>query len=244
MSMVVVKPIDGLGEIVVSDLYNSYPLLSLPDTRILCFINRIFNPEKVAILAPKISLKAEFKKLDCYPYGKIILFPLMVKYGIAKGYFVEVIVTNIILNNDDKIVPIFPNELISDCDYPLKELIEKELKTIKNIGNAYELIGILHQKNLGIIADDFREAINRFEGYDYEGSIKFFRKVIEGLRKYAQDNVIETRNRNDNIKDFLSKTFHLMSNFGEHTGTTGYLDEAILSREITIAISAYISKKL
>ena len=179
MSMVIVKPINGLGEIIVSTLHDKYPLLLLPDTHVLCFINRIFNIEKEVILAPKISLKAEIIRSDYYPHAKIALLPLMINYGIANGYFVEVIVTNIILKDGGKIVPIFPNELISDCDTSLKELIEKELKVIKNIGSSYELIGILHQKNLGVIADDFREGINRFEIHDYEGSLKFFRKVIK-----------------------------------------------------------------
>ncbi|MFZ3144773.1 MAG: hypothetical protein WA122_00690 [Methanothrix sp.] len=38
----------------------------------------------------------------------------------------------------------------------------------------------------------------------------------------------------------MGKAFHLLSNFGEHTGTGASINEAILAKEITISIAKYI----
>jgi hypothetical protein len=40
------------------------------------------------------------------------------------------------------------------------------------------------------IANDLTEALLRFEKNDYEESIKFFRKVIEGLKNYIKEKTI------------------------------------------------------
>ena len=246
MSMIIVKPIDSEEKMEVQDLYYKYPvLMNTTDMKILCFINRVFNTQKEVVLTPKISVLASVVKPDAYQNWKFNLISLLT-LGIASGYYVEVIATNFVFHDGGatNFIPFFPNELIADCHYSIKERIGDEIKLLKDVGHSYEIIGLLYQKKLGVIGDDFREAIIRFENHDYEGSIKFFRKVIEGFREYAKNNIVVSQNRTDNLKDFLTKTFHLLSNFGEHAGTSASFDEAILSKEITIAVSSYISKKI
>jgi hypothetical protein len=246
MSMIIVKPIDSEGKMEVQDLYNKYSfLMSSPDMKILCFINRVFNTQREVVLSPKSSVLADIIKPEGYQNSKLNLISLL-NYGIACGYYVEVIATNFIFRDGEatNFIPILPNEFVADCHYLIKDLIGEEIKLLKDVGHSYEIIGLLYQKKLGNIGDDFREAIIRFENHDYDGSIKFFRKVIEGFRTYVNGNIVVSKNRTDNLKDFITKTFHLMSNFGEHTGTSASFDEAVLSKEITIALSSYLSKKI
>lgn len=246
MSMIVVKPIDSELKIEVQDLYNKYPvLMASPDMKILCFINRVFNTQKEVVLSPKTSMLADIVKPEGYSDCKLSLISLL-NHGIANGYYVEVIATNFVFQDDKTInlILILPNEFVADCHYSIKDLIGEEIKLLKYVGYSYEIIGILYQKGLANIGDDLMEATIRFENHDYEGSIKFFRKVIEGFKTYVKDNIIVSENRTDNLKDFISKTYHLMSNFGEHARTSGSFDEAVLSKEITIALSSYMSKKL
>ena len=247
LSLAIVKPIDDKGDIDARKLHEKYSGFCQDGVSVMVFVNRIFNEEKRVVVTPKTSLDVPIKVLKGgYPEYKINLFRLMEKYGIARLYYVELIATNFIIKRDDKVVmiPIFPNEIILDCDYGIEVIIKKEIETLHKIGKSYEIIGILQHKDLPQIAEDMREAIIRFERQDYDGAIKFFRKVTEGFKKIADKSSIESENRTDALKKFLTGAYHLMSNFGEHAGSSGSMEEAILSKDISIAISEYMVKKL
>ncbi|MCD6236372.1 MAG: hypothetical protein J7K13_00255 [Thermoplasmata archaeon] len=172
----------------------------------------------------------------------------MLKYGIPKGYCVELIITNFIIKSGDKtvLIPVFPNEIIPDCDYGIREVIETDVKVLQEITETYEVIGKLHYLGLIDIAEDLREAEIRLEKGDIDGSIKFFRKTVEGLKKFVSKNksILESANRADALKDYITKSYHLLSNFGEHTGTEALTAEAHLSKTITVSIAKYIVEKM
>jgi len=111
-------------------------------------------------------------------------------------------------------------------------------------GEAYEAIGKLYHINLPNIASDLQEGIVRFNKGDIDGSIKFFRKVIEAFKLLINENNVGSSNRAEALKKYLNKTYHLLSNFGEHAGTSALIDEGILAKEITISITNYIARKL
>ncbi|RLI62079.1 MAG: hypothetical protein DRO88_12245, partial [Promethearchaeia archaeon] len=94
------------------------------------------------------------------------------------------------------------------------------------------------------IADDLRDGIVRSERGDIDGSIKFFRKVIEGFESWVNKDVVGSSNRIEALKKYLKKAYHLLSNFGEHAGTEALMNEGILSKEITISIAKYLLAKM
>lgn len=54
----------------------------------------------------------------------------------------------IIKNKTQTIIPIFPNELIFDCDNEIEKIIEKEVEIIHKISETYEIIMKLHRVDL------------------------------------------------------------------------------------------------
>ena len=242
--MIIVKPVDEKGCLNIQKLYEKYSIFLKEGTRVMCFFNRVFNENKKTVKKLNESIEAKFIENQYHP--KIDLMPMRKKHGVAKGYYAEIIASNIVLEEEGKkiIVPVFPNEITLDCDYGIENVIKSEIEILKNVGRSYETIGLLHERGLEKIAEDFREAMVKLEESNYEGSINCFRKVIEGFKKYTKDHQIETKNRTDAIRDFLAKTYHLMSNFGMHAETKGFFEEAILSKDITTAVSEYITKKM
>jgi len=56
---------------------------------------------------------------------------------------------------------------------------------LRELGGMYEVVDLLSTVGLQDISADLWEGLVRYYSGDYEGSIKFFRKVVEGLRKIA-----------------------------------------------------------
>jgi len=115
---------------------------------------------------------------------------------------------------------------------------------LKELGSTYEVIGHLSVAGLQDIAADLLEGLRRFYSSDYEGSIKFFRKVVEGLRNVVKETDVFEGNRKEFLYEYLSKAYQLISNFGEHAGTRGSLHEARLSRDIALSLSRYLAEYL
>lgn len=137
-------------------------------------------------------------------------------------------------------------DIVNFAPYALKEQIQKEMETLSKIGEAFETVGSLYQCGLDEVASDLTEGLLRMEKNDPEGALKFFRKVVEALRTYVKkpEVIIISANRKDLVKRFLSSTFSLLSNFGEHAGTQGWIDEATLAKEVTITTIRYILSTL
>lgn len=244
--MIIVKQINEDGQIDIEELRHRYPKFCVQNVDLLIFINRIFNEEYNVIRTLKLTTEAPIVKSKSYLYYRLDLFKVMAKYGIPRDYYIEVVATNFIIKNKTKteMIPIFPNEIILDCDYRIEEIIENEIESIRKISETYEIIGKLHHAGLMEIANDLREGIVRAEKGDIDGSIKFFRKVIEGFESWINEDVIKSPNRVDALKKYLKKAYHLLSNFGEHAGTEALINEGVLAKEITVSIAKYLLAKM
>jgi len=234
------------------EVSNMYPLIFKAIERGLhlkgrVYLSRFYNEKGKVIKEYKQLFVLPIKKISYTYYLDLTRFHL--QDGIPVGYIVEFLLLGLISVIKDKVseTPIFPNEFRVKIDTTVpdkvKESIEMERNTLEQIGRDVEVIGILYDANLQYIASDLIEALTRFYIADYEGSIKFFRKVVEGLRNYVQDKGIKGmhENRLKLLRAYLSKAFQLISNFGEHSGTYGFMPEAIFSKDIAISACKYVT---
>jgi len=172
------------------------------------------------------------------------------RYSIPIGYFLEILLISLIVESGSKRgeMPVYPDEfryLISPSA-PLKvsNLVEGYARVLKELGGMPEVVSLLSIVGLQDISADLSEGLRRFYSGDYEGSIKFFRKVVEGLRNVVEQTDVFEEKRREFLYQYLSKAYHLISNFGEHAGTRGFLPEARLSRDIALSASRYLAEYL
>jgi tetratricopeptide (TPR) repeat protein len=97
---------------------------------------------------------------------------------------------------------------------------------------------------------------SRFEIGDYDEAIKSYRKVVEGFRNNLEEKetkegkkvfkrlIDNSENRTEKIVDFLSKTYSLFSNFGEHYGTHAFEEEGVFMHKLVENLTEYLTKKL
>jgi len=210
------------------------------------YVDRFYN-EKGDVIK-------EYKQLFVLPLEKIgtsyyIDFMFFHADGIPLGYFVEALLINFVLTAKDGRkgeMPIFPNEYLVKKETSLPDTVSRrvdiEKYSLERIGRDVEVIGLLYDIKLDNIATDLVEALTRFHMSDYEGAIKFFRKVVEGLRNYVQSNKLGdmSENRQELLREYLSKAYQLISNFGEHSGTHGFMPEAVLSKDIAVSSCRYV----
>ncbi len=135
--------------------------------------------------------------------------------GIPLGYYPEAIlvsfvyeVTRSIIANE---IPIFPNELqYEESGYVpsrVADNVKADKESLKKMGEDIETISFLHTVGLRQVAEDLLEALKRFYSLsDFEGSIKFFRKVVEALRNYVRNKnvTIVSDKRIKFLQEFLS----------------------------------------
>jgi hypothetical protein len=173
-----------------------------------------------------------------------------IRYGIPIGYFLETLLISLIVKSgaEQYEVPIYPDEFrySKSLSTPPKvsNLVEGYVRVLRELGSVYEVVGHLSAAGLQDIAADLLEGLWRFYSGDYEGSIKFFRKVVEGLRNTVEKTDVFGGNRKELLYQYLSKAFQLISNFGEHAGTRGSIHEARLSRDIALSASRYLAEYL
>jgi hypothetical protein len=172
------------------------------------------------------------------------------RYGIPIGYFLEALLISLIIKSGSKQyeMPIYPDEfrysIPLSTPSKVSNLVEGYARVLKELGGAYEVVSHLSAAGLQDIAADLLEGLRRFYNGDYEGSIKFFRKVIEGLRNIVNETGVFEEKRKEFLYQYLSKAYQLISNFGEHAGTRGSLHEARLSRDIALSASRYLAEYL
>ncbi|MFP3287895.1 MAG: hypothetical protein RXP86_11595 [Acidilobus sp.] len=218
-------------------------------------IHRVFNEEgDVAnefnkdVVAPVTGL------LGLFPTYILDLTEVHLGYGIPIGYFLEVLLISLTVKSGSKQFEtlIYPDELkyLELSLTPLKAstkmstLVKGNVNVLKELGSTYEVIDHLRVAGLQDMAADLLEGLRRFYSSDYEGSIKFFRKVVEGLRKVVDERDVFEGNRKELLHQYLSTAYRLISNFGEHAGTSGSLHEARLSRDIALSLSRYLAEYL
>jgi len=168
------------------------------------------------------------------------------RYGIPLRYFLEVFLVSFIIGVEPSRheLAVFPHEFKYSISLwaplELKSMVEPYLDELRRVGEAYEVVGLLSGAGLSNLAGDLAEGLRRFYWGDYEGAIKFFRRVVESLRNLVEQAEIFSKSRKELLHAYLSKAFQLISNFGEHAGTRGSLYEAELSRDIALSASRYI----
>ena len=215
-------------------------------------IYRVFNEEGDVVKEFNKDIVAPVAELDgFYPTYILDLTEVHLGYGIPIGYFLEVLLISLTVKSGSKQFEmlIYPDEfrLSEPPSTPppkVSALVQGNVNVLKELGSTYEVIGHLSVAGLQDIATDLLEGLRRFYSSDYEGSIKFFRKVVEGLRNVVKGTDVFEGNRKEFLSEYLSKAYQLISNFGEHAGTRGSLHEARLSRDIALSLSRYLAEYL
>lgn len=240
-------------------LDSPYPQFTINGMGIRCFLNRVFTEDGKRIVSqPRCTHVFKIYKPESYSTTMLNLSKFALREGIPKNYFIETIAINFVYERKDEAsgkretieFPIYPREIKSDVDAyaptRIDEQIHSEIESLTKIGEAFETIGLLYQFGLHETASDLTEGLLRVERNDHEGAIKFFRKVVEGFRNHIKDQNITfiSEKRTEEMKRFLSTSYSLLGNFGEHAGTHGWMDEATFAKEIAIATSRYILSTL
>jgi len=254
------EPLQLLPNRAVLDLSRSLtqgysPLLALlnrggSELSVRAYINRVFNAKGEVVKEYKELTLLRLVRVALSFYIDFTLYHL--RDGIPIGHFIELLLINFrfkVREEEREIeveTPIFPNEfsveLSSEVPKDVEALIERERRALESIGRDVETVGLLFDVGLGHVAVDLRECLTRYYMSDFEGATKFCRKVVEGLRNYVKNSTIEgmSENRRELLEGFLSKAYQLISNFGEHSGTYGFMPEATFSKDIAVASSRYI----
>lgn len=242
----------------IKEIVSRYEHRCVKNTIGRCYISRIFNEKLRLVSRPRC-----FRVLDIInsTMGEnqgffLDLTELANELSIPDGYILEILALAFIMETGDEEVSIFPFETRIDATEEILPQVEQELKALGEISNVFEATNFLKNIGLGEIANEMSDGHVRFEQGDYDGSIKAYRKVIEGFRNFLREKTVEegtqtykrlidqSMNRTENIVTFLSKTYSLLSNFGEHYGTHAFDEEGIFARKLVESISEYLAKKL
>jgi hypothetical protein len=212
-------------------------------------IRRVFNEEGDVVREVNESIEVpvlEFKSHTCV----LDLAEMHFRYGIPIGYFLEVLLISLIVKNESKQygVVVYPDEfrysMPPNIPQKVSNLVMGYARVLRELGGMYEVVDLLGTVGLQDVSADLWEGLVRFYGNDYEGSIKFFRKVVEGLRNIVKEADAIEGSRKEHLYEYLSKAYSLISGFGEHAGTRGSLPEARLSRDIALSTSRYLAEYL
>jgi len=251
------RPVLDLPRSLTQGYPTIFELLKAEDTElsVRAYINRVFNTEGEVVKEYRQLTLLKLVRIGVlYPYIDFTWYHL--KDGLPVGRFIELLLISFRIKvreegQESEIeTPIFPGEFRSELsdEVPsgVKILIKREKKALKSIGNDVETVGLLFDVGLGHVAVDLVEGLTRYYMSDFEGAVKFFRKAVEGLRNYVKGVAVEGmgENRRELLEGFLSKAYQLVSNFGEHSGTYGFMPEATFSKDIAVACSRYIASYL
>jgi len=216
-------------------------------------VRRVFNEEGDVVkeINENVEAPAIGLKFDTYSYTYVLyLTKIHLDYSIPIGYFLEVLLISLTAKSESKQygVVVYPDEfrysMPPTIPQKVSNLVMGYARVLRELGNMYEVVDLLNTVGLQDISADLWEGLVRYYGNDYEGSIKFFRKVVEGLRNIVKESDVIEGSRKDHLYEYLSKAYSLISSFGEHAGTRGSLPEARLSRDIALSTSRYLAEYL
>jgi hypothetical protein len=237
-------------------------LMIFPLPKLQIFLSRVFNDEASCTCEPRKFAIVEV----LYPYDYnasqrvykgyfIDVHKLATELSIADGYFMEILAISWIDSvNGQKIV--FPNETKVDGEKEIENAIKQRYSSLSKISAVSQSNSILSSFGLKAVVDELSAGYADFEKGDTDGTIKHYRKVIEGYKNFlVQKESVDGKNeykflidnsndRTEKLVDFLKKSYNLLSNFGEHVGTTVSDDERILANNIVEGLTQYITKKL
>jgi hypothetical protein len=245
----------------IDDIAKKYRYLITPATRLQIYLSRVFNEELKTVCEPKKFAIVDVLYSRAYNNGwkegnfSVDVHDLATELSIPDGYFMEILAISWINSkNGQKIV--FPNETRIDAEKMVEPRIVERIESLRKIGSMQQSQSILSQFGLKHVVEELSAGYADFEKGDTDGTIKHYRKVIEGYKNsLVQKESVDGKNeykllidnstdRTEKVVDFLKKTFNLLSNFGEHIGTTVSDDERILANGLVEDLTEYITKKL
>ena len=212
-------------------------------------VRRVFNEEGDVVKEINENIEAPVIERETNIYV-LDLTKIHLDYGIPIGYFLEVLLISLTAKSRTKRygVVVYPDEfrysIPPTIPQKVSSLVTGYARVLRELGGMYEVVDLLGTVGLQEISADLWEGLVRFYSGDYEGSIKFFRKVVEGLRNIVKEADVIEGSRKEHLYEYLSKAYSLISGFGEHAGTRGSLPEARLSRDIALSTSRYLAEYL
>jgi tetratricopeptide (TPR) repeat protein len=244
-----------------SEIGDKYNHMIKENTRANVYISRIFNENFQVSAEPRLfsSLNLWFAQVrDGNDYIDDLYFDfeaLANKLCIPDGYYIEILVTSIV-NREFGEKVVFPNETKLDVIKALEDIVKERLEVLNKIATVSQSHSFLSELGLSEISKELSLGYSRFEIGDYDGAIKAYRKVVEGFRNYLvkkEDSdgkkvykklIDNSESRTEKIIEYLSKTYSLLSNFGEHYGTHAYDEEGVFAHKIVENLTEYLTKKL
>jgi len=213
------------------------------------FIDRVYSDQWISVKEYKAiytcNLRSEYEN-NAYIF--VIDIDHLKSDGLPQGYSLLLTLFSVTTPKGETF-PVFPNEfrIFVDEDLKVPQHVMVEIESLSRLQEGLDVVVYLHDVGFQRIAVDLMEGLRRFNAGDYEGAIKFFRKVVEGWRNLLQQqdfSIPVGEKRREALRDYASKAFHLLSNFGEHAGTHGSYKEALLSKNMAMELSRYLASYL
>lgn len=143
-------------------LESDYPQYCKDGNSIRCYLSRIYNTAKKTTVQPRELAVMQIEKKQGQYWPRMILSTMARKYGIAKGYFVELLLINFVAGNYE--IPIFQNEFKVDAsDTEIQRRLMEDLETLQTVAQFFETIGILSLHGFHEIANELTEGLTRYE---------------------------------------------------------------------------------
>jgi len=209
------------------------------------FIDKVYSIQWTSVKEYKIMHTCSLKRItDVFQVD----ISHLKRDGLPQGYYILLTLFSITTLKGETF-PVFPNEfrIFIEEGLNVPQHVIAEVESLSRLQEGLDIVAYLQDVGLQPIAVDLMEGLRRFNAGDYEGAIKFFRKVVEGWRNLLQkqDFSIPVREgRREALRDYASKAYNLLSNFGEHAGTRGSYIEALLSKNIAVELSRYLASYL
>ena len=229
--------------------------LEAPLAQARVYIGRLFNEDGEVVMEINSVDTVDVKY--CPPFSPTTLFPgycidltgVARKLELPLKYYLEILLFTLIVKMGSLVQReylVYPYEFrynLHGVPDKIRVFVESYAPSLKKAAGSVELSIILAKIGLESLSADLVDGLKRFYSGDYEVSIKFFRKVIEGLRNHVRESMFWSK-RDELLHDYLSKTFQLISNFGEHASTRASVYEAESSMEVCLSGVKYLSRYL
>ena len=230
--------------------------LEAPLAQARIYIGRLFNEdgevvmEVNSVVTVDVKYCPTFHPMTPFPGYCIDLTGVARKLELPLKYYLEILLFTLIVKMgslEQREYLVYPYEFrynLNGVPDKIRVFVESYASSLKKVAGSVELSIILAKIGLEGLSADLVEGLKRFYSGDYEGSIKFFRKVVEGLRNHVREKPVFGSKRDELLHDYLSKAFQLISNFGEHANTRGSVYEAEFSMEVCLSAVKYLSRYL
>lgn len=233
-----------------------YHHVVLSRAKVRCFIFRVFSRYGQVIDEPKsievFRLSKTFNAKLVKEQWRLDITQFARSKGFPSEHIFEFIALNFVVEDGTKTqeVPLFPGESEQYIDPSVGNRVKQYLGfdelAVDEIIASYPQTNVLYSQEFSEIAKDLLEGVSRTFREDSEGAIKFFRKVIDGWKRILDKTKKDDSNRDrlEKAKRFSHSAYDLVSNFGEHTGSTGTKKDAKFARFIATGLTQYLTSYL